>query len=167
MQETAVQQSQESLRNLPVLYKPEQSQLIQQHPMQQAIQLWANIADQQTVAVYQQAAGKTWDLFRQAIAIIFFLCQLLIALIIWVSGLAFQLGRILRYKVEVETPTLDQMVSALCQVFLWPLAWAYDWATSFIKKYLGWDNPLTTKSSSSQSVDTAASEAAPTNSTAK
>jgi hypothetical protein len=36
------------------------------------------------------------------------------------------------------------------QLFLWHLARAYAWAAFFIKKYLGWDNPLTTKSSATK-----------------
>jgi hypothetical protein len=151
MPETVVvQESQESLRNLPVLYIQDDSQRIQRNPIQQAIQLWANISDKKTIEVYQQAGGKTWDLFKQAIAVIFFLCQLLVALIIWVSGLAFQMGQTFRNKLEIEQPNLDQIISALFQLFLWPLARAYDWAAFFIKKYLGWDNPLTTKSSATE-----------------
>ncbi|MBD2199380.1 MULTISPECIES: hypothetical protein [Calothrix] len=147
MQETVAQPIQESLRNLPVLYKQDESQIIQHNPIQQAIQLWANISDRKTVEVYQQAAGKTWDLLKQALAVIFFLCQLLIALIIWISGFCFQMGQIFRNKLEVEQPTLEQTISTLFQFLLWPLARTYDWADSFVKKYLGWDNPISTTSS--------------------
>jgi hypothetical protein len=154
MQETVVQQSQESLRNLPVLYRQDDSQIIQHNPIQQAIQLWANISDKKTVEVYQQATGKTWDIFQQAIAVIFFLCQLLVALIIWVSGLAFQMGQTFRNKLEIEQPSFNQIISALYQLFLWPLARAYDWATYFIKKYLGWDNPLAKKTSATKPENT-------------
>ncbi|MBO3460121.1 hypothetical protein G7B40_035250 [Aetokthonos hydrillicola Thurmond2011] len=147
MQKTVVEQTQKNLMNLPVLYKQDNSQIIQYNPIQEAIELWANISDNKTGEIYRQAASKTWDIFKQAVAIIFFLCKLLIASIIWISGLAFQTGQIFRNKLEVEQPTLDQIISYLFQFLLWPFARAYDWAASFIKKYLGWDKPLTAKSS--------------------
>ncbi|BCL33743.1 hypothetical protein [Nostoc sp. MS1] len=150
MQETVAQSSQESIRNLPVIYKPDESQIIQQNPIQQAIQLWVDFSDQKTVEIYQKAAGKSWDLFKQAFGVIFFLCQLFTALMIWTSGLVFQMGRIFRNKLEVEQPTIEQTLSAVFHVFLWPLARIYDWAASFIKKYLGWDNPFSKTSSAIQ-----------------
>ncbi|BAY23205.1 hypothetical protein NIES2100_29690 [Calothrix sp. NIES-2100] len=154
MPETIVQQSQKSLKNLPVLHQPINLKIIQPNPIQESIQLWANICDKKTIEVYQQAAGKTWDLFKQAISVILFLCKLLIALIIWVSGIAFQMGQIFRNKLEVEQPNLEQIISTLLEFFLWPVARVYDWAASFIKQYLGWDNPLTEKASAIQSEKT-------------
>jgi len=159
MQETIVQPSQESIRNLPVLYKQDESQIIQQNPIQQAIQLWWNITDQKTVEIYQKAVCKTWDLFKQAFGVIFFLCQLFIALMIWTSGLVFQMGRIFRNKLEIEQPTIEQIISAVFHVFFCPLARIYDWAASFIKKYLGWDNPFSKTSSAIQPKQTSTSDA--------
>lgn len=141
-----VKQSQESLSSLPVLYRSEDSQILKYNPVQEGVQLWATLTDKDTVFVYQQAVEKTCNIFKQAIAVIFFLCQLTIALIIWVSGLSFQLGQIFRNKLEVEQPNLAQIISAVLQFLLWPLQLAYNWAASFIKQYLGWDNPLITNS---------------------
>jgi hypothetical protein len=164
MQETVVKQSQESLSSLPVLYKRDdfQPQPIQYNPIQGAIQLWATLLEKDTVVVYQQAAGKTWELFKQAIAVIFFLFRLLIALIIWVWGIAFQSGLNFRNWLEVKQPTLDEIVSALIKVFVWPLSHAYQWAGSFIKKYLGWEikfDPIAAKSPATKPEETTASPA--------
>ncbi|MDZ8055881.1 MAG: hypothetical protein RMX68_016570 [Aulosira sp. ZfuVER01] len=160
MQETVVKQSQESLSSLPVLYKSEDSQPIQYNPIQEAIQLWVNLSQKDTVVVYQQAAGKTWNLFKQAIALISFLFFLLIALIIWVWGIAFQSGAYVRAWLEVEQPTLEETISAFLKVLLWPFERAYEWSSSFIKKYLGWEikfNPLPEKSPTTNPEKTTAS----------
>ncbi|OUL35148.1 hypothetical protein [Nostoc sp. 106C] len=162
MQETVVKQSQESVNSLPVLYKSEDSQPIQYNPIQQAIQLWETLSQKDTVVVYQQAAGKTWDLFKQAIALISFSFFLLIALIIWVWGIAFQSGSYFRAWLEVEQPTLEQTISALLKFLLWPFERVYEWSSSFIKKYLGWEikfNSIPAKSPSTQPEKTTASGA--------
>ena len=159
MQETAPKPNQESL-SLPVLYKSDDSQPIQYNPIQGAIQLCTTISEKDTVVVYQKAAGKTWDLFKQVIAIIFFLFRLLIALIIWVWGIAFQSGLYFRNWLEVKQPTLDEILSALRKVLGWPLNRAYKWAASLIKKYLGWEikfDPLTAKSPATKPEDTTTS----------
>ncbi|OUL37352.1 hypothetical protein BV372_02865 [Nostoc sp. T09] len=162
MQETVIKQSQESVSSLPVLYKSEDSQPIKYNPIQEAIQLWETISQKDTVVIYQQAAAKTWNLFKQAIALISFLFFLLIALIIWVWGIAFQSGSYFRAWLEVEQPTIEQTTSAFLKFLLWPFERAYEWSNSFIKKYLGWEikfNAIPAKSPSTQPEKTAASGA--------
>ncbi len=132
MQETVVKQSQESVSSLPVLYKGDD-------PIQGAMQLCRILSEKDTVVVYQQAAGKTWDLLKQATAVIYFLFRLLIALIIWVWGIAFQSGRYFRNWLEVKQPNLDEITSALFKYLVWSAKRAYEWSASFIKKYLGWE----------------------------
>jgi hypothetical protein len=153
MQETVVKQSQESLSSLPVLYTRDDSQSIQYHPIQGAIQLWATLSEKDTVVVYQQAAGKTWELIKQVFTVIFFLFSLVIALIIWAWGIAFQSGLNFRNWLEVKQPTLGEIVSALLIYLAWSFKHAYEWAASFIKKYLGWEikfEPPTAKSPGTQ-----------------
>ncbi len=162
MQQSVVKQSQEGSSSLPVLYKRDDFQPIQCNPIQGAIQLWATLNEKDTVVIYQQAVGKTWELFKQAIAVLFFLFRLLIAFIIWVCGIAFQSGLNFRNWLEVKQPTLDEIVSALLQVVVWSPNHAYQWAASFIKKYLGWEikfDPLTPKSPATKPEETTASVA--------
>ena len=159
MQETVVKQSQEGSSSLPVLYKRDDFQSIQWNPIQGAIQLWATLNEKDTVVIYQQAAAKSWELLKQAIAVIFFLFRLLIALIIWVCGIAFQSGLNFRNWLEIKQPTLDEILSALFKVLLWSLNHAYQWAASFIKKYLGWEikfDHLTAKSPATKPEETPA-----------
>jgi hypothetical protein len=162
MKETVVKQSQESLTSLPVLYKRDDFQSIQSNPIEGAIQLWATLNEKDTVVMYQQAVGKTWEIFKQAMAVIFFLFRLLIALIIWVCGIAFHSGLNFRNWLEVKQPTLDEIVSALLKVLVWSSNHAYEWAASFIKKYLGWEikfDSLTPKSPATKPEETTASPA--------
>lgn len=139
MQQTLIQQSPESPNSLPVLYKRDNFQPIENNPIQRAIQLWATLSDKDTAVVYQQAAGKTWQIFKQAIAFVLFLFALLVALTIWVLGIAFQSGQNLRNWLEIKQPNLDEIASALFKFLVWPLERAYKWAVSFIKEYLGWE----------------------------
>jgi hypothetical protein len=152
MQETLVKQSPESPQSLPVLYKKDNSQSIDSnyHPIQGAIKLWATLSDKETAVVYQQASSKTWQLFKQAIAVVFFLLALLIALMIWVLGIAFQSGQSFRNWLEIEQPNLDEIASLLFKYFVLTLQRPYQWSASFIKKYLGWEikfNPLAVSNS--------------------
>ncbi|PAX53014.1 hypothetical protein [Brunnivagina elsteri] len=149
MQETLVQQSPESSHSLPVLYKKDNSQSADYNPIQGAIQLWATLSDKNTAVVYQQASSKTWQIFKQAIAVVLFLFALLIALIIWVLGIAFQSGQYFRNWLEIKQPNLDEIVSTLFKYLLLPLERAYQLSASFIKEYLGWEikfDPLRGKS---------------------
>ncbi|MEA5573823.1 hypothetical protein [Calothrix sp. UHCC 0171] len=139
MQETLMKQSPTSPNSLPVLYKRDNLQPVDHNPIQGAIQLWATLSDKDTGVVYQQAAGKTWLIFKQAIAVILFLLTLIIALTIWAFGIAFQSGQKFRNWLEIKQPNLDEVASVLFKFLVWPLERAYEWATSFIKEYLGWE----------------------------
>jgi hypothetical protein len=97
------------------------------------------LSDKETAVVYQQASSKTWQLFKQAIAVVLFLFALLIALIIWVLGIAFQSGQSFRNWLEIEQPNLDEIASLLFKYFVRTLERAYQWSASFIKEYLGWE----------------------------
>lgn len=137
MQETMIKQSQESLENLPVLYKSDDSQSIKYNPTQEVIRLYSTLLEKDTVVVYQKAAEKTWDILKQAIVVIFFLFRLFIALIIWACGIAYQSGKHLRNWLMVNEPTLYEIMSALLNVLKQALSDAYKWAASFIKENLG------------------------------
>jgi hypothetical protein len=149
MQETLVQPTPKSPTSFPVLYQKDNSQPIDYNPIQGVIQLWATLSDKDTAVVYQKASDKTWQLFKQVIAVVLFLFALLIALIIWVLGIAFQSGQNFRNWLEIKQPNLDEIASALFKHLVWPLERAYQWSASFIKEYLGWEikfDPLTENS---------------------
>jgi len=139
MQETLMKQGLESPTSLPVLYKRDNVQPTENNPIQGAIKLWATISDKDTGVVYQQAAGKTWLIFKQAIAVVLFLLALITALNIWMLGIAFKSGHKLRNWLEVKQPNIDEITSALFQFLTSPLERAYKWAESFVKEYLRWE----------------------------
>jgi hypothetical protein len=139
MQETVIKQSPASPTSLPVLYNRNNDQSIESNSIQGAIQLWATLSDKETAVVYQQAADKTWQICKQAITVILFLLTLIIALTIWVFGIAFQSGQKLRNWLEIKQPNLDEVASALFQFLASPLERAYKWAESFVKEYLRWE----------------------------
>ncbi|MDJ0616790.1 MAG: hypothetical protein QNJ63_08595 [Calothrix sp. MO_192.B10] len=139
MQETLIKENPPSPDCLPVLYKKDNFQPTDYNPIQGAIQLWATLSDKDTTVTYQQAAGKTWQIFKQAIAIVLFLLALTIALTIWMLGIAFQSGQNLRNWLEIKQPNLDEVAYALFKFLVWPLERAYEWSASFIKEYLGWE----------------------------
>ncbi len=139
MQETLMKQSPTSPNSLPVLYKRDNVQPTENNPIQGAIQLWSTLSDKDTGVVYQQAASKTWLIFKQAIAVILFLLTLIIALTIWAFGIAFQSGQKFRNWLEIKQPNLDEVASALFQFLASPLERAYKWAESFVKEYLRWE----------------------------
>jgi len=157
MQETLIKQSPASSKNLPVLYRSENFQPIDNNPIQEAIQLWATLSDTDTTVTYQKAALKTWLIFKQLITVILFLLSLVTALIIWVLGLAFQSGQQFRNWLEVKQPNLNEIVSVLFKFLVWPLERAYEWSAAFIKEYLGWEikfDPLTAKSPANKQEET-------------
>ncbi|WP_144416025.1 hypothetical protein [Calothrix sp. 336/3] len=134
-----MKQNPTSPNSLPVLYKRDNIQPTENNPIQGAIQLWATLSDKDTAVVYQQAAGKTWLIFKQAIAVVLFLFALITALNIWVLGIAFKSGQKLRNWLEVKQPNLHEITSALLQLLASPLERAYKWAESFVKEYLRWE----------------------------
>ena len=161
MQETVLKQSQQSLSNLPVLYTRDDSQSIEYNPIQGVVQLYTTLSEKETLVVYQKAAEKTWELFKQAFGVILFLVRLLIALIIWAYGIAYQSGYHLRNWLEVEQGTPDIILFALLKFLKQAGKHAYEWATSFIKKYLGleikFNNSITEKPSATETEETTAS----------
>ncbi|BAZ03837.1 hypothetical protein [Calothrix sp. NIES-3974] len=152
MQETLVTKSTES-PNLPVLYKRDNTQPTEYNPIQGAMQLWATLSDKDTAIVYQQAGNKTWQIFKQAIAVILFLLALVVALVIWVWGIAFQSGQSLRNWLEIKQPNLEELTSALFRFLARPLERVYAWAASFIKEYLGWEIKFDSPSEESPSIE--------------
>ncbi|MFN6570949.1 hypothetical protein [Dendronalium sp. ChiSLP03b] len=139
MPETEVQQSQKSFNSLPVLYTRDDSQPIQYNPIQEITQLWKTLSEEDTSSVYQQAALKTWNIFKKAITLVVFLFLLLAALIIWVWGIGFRSGLHFRTWIETKQPTLDELFLAFLKILLWPFERIFDWANSFIKDFFGWE----------------------------
>ncbi len=157
MQEnTIVKQSQESSSKGALLYTGDQT--IPCKPVEGAIETLCNtISEEDTITVYQKAAGKTWNLIVQVIAIIIFLFRLSIALIIWVWGIAFKSGQYFRKWLESNQPTFNEIVYAVFEALGRPLNRLYQWAASLIKKYLGWEvnfEDPTAKSSTTKAEDT-------------
>ncbi|MDJ0674766.1 MAG: hypothetical protein QNJ36_05205 [Calothrix sp. MO_167.B42] len=138
MPETSIKQIPSSPDCFPVLYKKENFLPAEYNSIQGAIKLWATLSDKDTIATYQQAAGKTWQILKQLFAIVLFLLTLIIALTIWMSGIAFQSGQNLRNWLEIKQPNLDEVAYALFKPLVRFLERAYEWSISFIKEHLGW-----------------------------
>lgn len=124
---------------MPILYNRNDA-YVQINPVQeQATQLWETLSQQDTAVVYQQAVAKTWKLLKQAIALIVFLFVSLVALIFWIWGIGFQSGFHFRKWLEVKQPNVNEVVGLFLKILFWPLILAFQWANSFVKKYLGWE----------------------------
>lgn len=142
MQAPMADQNQESQSSLVTL---SHDSSVAKYPLQnnpvreQAGQLWAILSQDDTATTYQQAAVKTWKLFKQAIILIFFLFVLLIALVFLLWGIGFQSGRQFRRWLEIKQPTLDDLLYIMLEIIVLPFKRAFEWANSFIKKYLGWE----------------------------
>ena len=141
MQEIVEKQNQKTVRNFPVLVTSKDYNClpIQDNPIQGAIQLCTTLSEKETVVVYQEAAGKTWVLLKQAFFVIFLLSRLLIALIIWVCGIAFQSIQHFWNWLEVKKPTIRQILSKLGKILSQALVYVYEWAASLIKEDFGWE----------------------------
>lgn len=134
----AVDQAQKPQSNL-LLYKPDNAYL-QSNPVQQQVsQLWSTLSEEDTAAVYQQAAAKTWTLLKQIASLIVFIVIAIVALTVWLWGVGFRSGLQFRQWIEVEHPTSDELVGAFLKVLIWPLERAFEWADRFVKNYLGWE----------------------------
>lgn len=103
-----------------------------------ATELWQTLSERDTAVTYKQFFTKTFKLLAQAIALLFFLILLVVAVIVWVWGVGFQSGRLFREWLITKEPTEVQILSAIARVLLWPIEKATAWATKFVKDYLGW-----------------------------
>lgn len=153
MSELIVDQNQKSRSRL-MLFNSEVGQAPLASVQRTANDLWTTLTEKDTGTVYQQAAAKTWKLLKQTIALLFFLWVLLAALTIWIWGIGFQSGLQFRTWLEVKKPKLDDILDALLKNFIvWPFEQAFEWASGFVKKYLGWEiefNPIKPKTTSEE-----------------
>lgn len=104
-----------------------------------ATELWQTLSERDTAVTYKQFFTKTFKLLAQAIALLFFLILLVVAVIIWLWGVGFQSGRLFREWLVTKQPTEVQILSAIARLILWPIEKAIAWATDFVKNYLGWE----------------------------
>lgn len=139
MQETVDKQRQGSLNYYPVLYKEDGSKLIQYNPIEELSQLFSLLSADDTSTTYQKAAEKTWLLFKKAIVLFLFVLCFIVALPIWVAGIGFQVGFNFRKWLEVERPSLEQIVYRALEYIAYPFKQAYVWASWFVKQYLNWE----------------------------
>lgn len=54
-------------------------------------------------------------------------------------GYSFQSGFHFRKWLEVKQPNVNEVVGLFLKILFWPLILAFQWANSFVKKYLGWE----------------------------
>lgn len=102
-----------------------------------ASELWQTLSERDTAVTYKQFFAKTFKLLAQVFALLFFLILLVVAVVVWIWGIGFQFGRLLREWLATEQPTFDQVLSAIARFLLWPVEKAIAWATKFVKDYLG------------------------------
>jgi hypothetical protein len=139
MQETTDKQRQGSLNYYPILYKGNDSKLIQYNPLEELNQLFSLLSENDTSTTYQKAAEKTWLLFKKAIVLLLFMFCFIIAMPIWVSGIGFQMGFKFREWLEKEQPSMEQIVNRVLEFLTYPFKQAYAWASWFVKQYLNWE----------------------------
>lgn len=139
MQDTVDHQRSGSLNSYPILYKGDDSKLIQYNPIEELGQLFSLLSADETSTTYQKAAEKTWLLFKKAIVLFLFVFCFIVALPIWVAGIGFQAGFKFRQWLEEEQPSLEQIVHRMLEYLAYPFKQAYAWASWFVKQYLNWE----------------------------
>ncbi|MBE9013393.1 hypothetical protein IQ250_24680 [Pseudanabaenaceae cyanobacterium LEGE 13415] len=138
MQETIEKQSQKAFNDYPILYKGDDSKLIQYNPIEEVNQILSLLSEPDTSTTYQKAAEKTWLLLKKAIVLFLFIGCFIVALPIWVSGVGFQYGFRFRKWLDTEQPSIEQIVNRLLEFIAAPFKAAYAWASWFVKQYLNW-----------------------------
>ncbi len=130
-----VKQNQDSDSDLIKSSQPKDHQLIFDNKSIQAIQdhateLWNTLSEKDTAITYKQFLIISWKLLVQTITLIFSLLMLLVAIIIWLWSIGFQLGQ---YFVELlASETLRKKAwEDILKLLLWPFKCS--------KNYLGWE----------------------------
>lgn len=141
MQETVDRQSQKS--SYPLLYKGNDSKLIQYDPIQEVNQLLSLLSASDT--------EKIWVFFKKAIVLLLFLICFVIALPIWLYGIGFQAGFHFREWIDTEKPPIEKIVDLVLGYLSWPFTKAYAWASWFVKQYFDWEFPFGTSATKSES----------------
>ncbi|NEQ54012.1 MAG: hypothetical protein F6K11_28425 [Leptolyngbya sp. SIO3F4] len=141
MVESAVEQKNKSQEALvPLLYNKDDAHQLVQNPIQiQAAKLWQILCEKDTALTYQQAGTQTWVLLKRFFLLLFFLLTSLVALTFWFCGIGFRSGWQFRHWLEVEQPSIDEIISLVLKTFLLPLEYAFKWSEQFVKKYFGWE----------------------------
>jgi hypothetical protein len=137
MQETAIQEVQQPLSCLPVLYKDNVT-AVQYDPGQEVNQLLSILKESETSDAYQKVAEKTWMFLKRLIVLILFTISLVFALLVWVYGTGFQAGYHFRKWLEEEQPPIEKITSQILDYLSWPFKKAYEWAEKFVEDYLHW-----------------------------
>lgn len=124
-----------------IVYVPNQGE-IQVLPIKaSALDFLDNLSDRKTGIIYKEALIKTWELLQQAIFLISSIFFLFLAVLIWVWGYAFNLGKESYQKLK---PLLDsntsgsEAFSAFIKWLLWliwpPIKWIIDWANKQVER---------------------------------
>jgi hypothetical protein len=83
------------------------------NPMKAAAwNFWYTLSNPETTTVYQLTIAKTWQLLKQAVQLVVLLALFLAMFAVWLWVMSFQSGRSLRVWLEIEQPTIPEMLSA-------------------------------------------------------
>ena len=108
----------------------------------QATEFWQTLSDQDTGAIYQKAAHKTWELLKQLSRLLLLLLLFVTAVVVWVWSVGFQSGTGFRIWLE-KNPEPDQLAAKSIEILLFPFKVASLWLEEQAKVLLGWDLKLT------------------------
>jgi hypothetical protein len=112
-----------------------------------AAALWEALSEKDTAITYKQALIKTWVLFKYLLALVFFSFLFVIAFIISIWGIGFNLGKQFRQWLD-DTENdhgPNEIVEALLKILFLPLQKAVELANKYIARYFpGWE-PLNIK----------------------
>jgi hypothetical protein len=108
----------------------------------QASELWQNLVDQDTGAIYQKALHKTVQLFKQLSRFLLLLLLLVTAVVVWVWSVGFQSGSGFRIWLK-EHPDPSALALKTVEVLLYPFRVASIWLEKQAKELFGWDLKLT------------------------
>lgn len=136
---TVAQNAQASESIIPLQYNKDDAYLIHNPLQHRAVQLWEMLCEEDTATAYQEAGARTWTLIKRVFSLLFFTVTSLVALTFWLWGIGFRSGLKFRHWIEETSPSINEIITLILQVLVWPLLQAFKWADHFVQKYFGWE----------------------------
>ncbi|XHX79872.1 MAG: hypothetical protein RBJ76_08090 [Stenomitos frigidus ULC029] len=98
---------------------------------------WYTLSSPETTTVYQLTIAKTWQLLKQVVQLVVLLALFLVMVAVWLWAVSFQSGRSLRVWLEIEQPTLPEMLSEGQQLIWGVFKSTLNWMQTQLKTQYG------------------------------
>lgn len=105
---------------------------------------WYTLSNAETIAVYQFAIAKTWELLKRAAQLVLLVFLFAVTVAVWLWAVSFQSGRSLRVWLETKNPTVPDILTAAKNLSSQTFRSVWNWMQSQLKNQFGIEIKLPT-----------------------